>query len=562
MRVRAQDDVLTVHAVTGTHVVMLGMDVKQAKAKGLLGFAIHRTDPKEKESYWLTGMRTFEASYPNPPEGALVSSWEHPIQDFLWSDFTAKPGRSYTYLVVPMYGQPKNLQPGQGVSVKVSTEKEAAGVHSVYFNRGVIGSQAYARKWNAVPSKLPPTEAADAWRWLSRGLEEAILAFIGKAKDKTYSLRAAVYEFDHDPVGAAFGQALQRCGDVKIVYDARISQSKTGVPDADATRRVGRAAALLAAHGLTDSAIPRKADPNYIAHNKFIVLLKKGKPVEVWTGSTNFTESGIFGQANVGHAVRDPKIAQRYLDYWNHLSLDPDAKDHRQFNETNTPTLKSLPPPSGITPLFSPRPGTKQLQWYADALDSAGQLNCFTAAFGVNDLFLDDYAVDKNFLRYVFLEKWGVSKALAEKAQKSLSLDPDVQVAVGSTFTSDGPINWRKELLNTISTNVRYVHTKFMLVDPLGEDPVVVSGSANFSDASTSQNDENMLVIRGDKRVADIYLGEFMRLWRHHHFRGIVQKPNPETGLFEPNYLSPDDRWVAGFYKADTVKFRRRLAFA
>ena len=48
---------------------------------------------------------------------------------------------------------------------------------------------------------------------------------------------------------------------------------------------------------------------------------------------------------------------------------------------------------------------------------------------------------------------------------------------------------------------------------------MVISGSTNFSDASTKDNDENMLVIRGDKRVADIYLGEFMRLWRHYRFR-------------------------------------------
>jgi phosphatidylserine/phosphatidylglycerophosphate/cardiolipin synthase-like enzyme len=32
--------------------------------------------------------------------------------------------------------------------------------------------------------------------------------------------------------------------------------------------------------------------------------------------------------------------------------------------------------------------------------------------------------------------------------------------------------------------NVRYLHTKYMLVDLLGDDPIVVSGSANFSKPS------------------------------------------------------------------------------
>jgi phosphatidylserine/phosphatidylglycerophosphate/cardiolipin synthase-like enzyme len=55
---------------------------------------------------------------------------------------------------------------------------------------------------------------------------------------------------------------------------------------------------------------------------------------------------------------------------------------------------------------------------------------------------------------------------------------------------------WTVELSNSLSTNVRYTHTRYMLVDPLGDDPIVISGSANFSDASTTNNDENMLVIR------------------------------------------------------------------
>ncbi len=34
-----------------------------------------------------------------------------------------------------------------------------------------------------------------------------------------------------------------------------------------------------------------------------------------------------------------------------------------------------------------------------------------------------------------------------------------------------------------------------------------------------NSNDENMLIIRGDQRVADIYLTEFNRLFNHYSFR-------------------------------------------
>jgi phosphatidylserine/phosphatidylglycerophosphate/cardiolipin synthase-like enzyme len=91
----------------------------------------------------------------------------------------------------------------------------------------------------------------------------------------------------------------------------------------------------------------------------------------------------------------------------------------------------------------------------------------------------------------------------------------------------DHPLyQWTKEtnaMLLKLNLQVNYVHSKFLLMDPLGEDPVVVTGSANFSAPSTNANDENMLVIRGDQRVADIYFTEFNRLFNHYYFRSIVQ---------------------------------------
>lgn len=60
-------------------------------------------------------------------------------------------------------------------------------------------------------------------------------------------------------------------------------------------------------------------------------------------------------------------------------------------------------------------------------------------------------------------------------------------------------------------------------MDPLGADPIV-TGSANFSDASTRKNDENMIIVRGDRRAADIYFTEFNKLFNHYYFRGVHQK--------------------------------------
>ncbi len=46
--------------------------------------------------------------------------------------------------------------------------------------------------------------------------------------------------------------------------------------------------------------------------------------------------------------------------------------------------------------------------------------------------------------------------------------------------------------------NIFYIHTKMMMIDPFGPNPRVFSGSANFSSASVTDNDENMLLLSGE----------------------------------------------------------------
>ncbi len=97
-----------------------------------------------------------------------------------------------------------------------------------------------------------------------------------------------------------------------------------------------------------------------------------------------------------------------------------------------------------------------------------------------------------------------------------------------------------------------------MLVDPLGERPLVISGSGNFSDPSVHENDENMLVIQDDPRVADIYLGEFMRIFNHFYFRFLAGKTLAGD---RGGFLSPDDRWVRRYFDTSTPSCRQRLLF-
>ena len=115
-----------------------------------------------------------------------------------------------------------------------------------------------------------------------------------------------------------------------------------------------------------------------------------------------------------------------------------------------------------------------------------------------------------------------------------------------------------------------YVHTKYMLIDPLGDAPTVIVGSANFSAASTTDNDENMLVIQGNPQVADVYLGEFMRLFSHYAFRESLQFKGATSAAsaLQRKYLVPSTDWIHGpgqgasYFQDGTDRALRRLYFS
>ena len=188
-----------------------------------------------------------------------------------------------------------------------------------------------------------------------------------------------------------------------------------------------------------------------------------------------------------------------------------------------------VPAPAGTTTVMSPRRGLELLDDYATVAGSARRALFMTFAFGMNQRFRDVYLRVDDVLRVALMEKEGNGAQLAEGRIfiEKLRRQRNVLVAVGRNKNATALDNWKRERTDGIGTNVDWVHTKFMLVDPLGGDPTVVTGSANFSEASTDTNDENMLVIRGDTRVADIYLGEFMRSFSHHAFREALTFGSP-----------------------------------
>jgi len=559
MRKRRSKGGLTVNAIAGAHVVLLGWTIADADRANLRGFAVRRTDHAEGETYWMKGSKTFKSVNPFPAPGEQFSSLLHPFQTFQWADYSATPDRDYDYEVVALYGNPARMTRGASVKLAVHTEPVTGTDHSVFFNRGSPATQEYARRFQ---NKPPSVAGPGAYQWLSRGLLESILVFIARAMDADWSLKGAFYEFQWPAVLNALAAAHARGAGVSIVFDAIAS---TGGPE-----KKNRAA--IAEATLDALCIPRTHGT--LMHNKFLVLSRGTTPVALLFGSTNLTENGIFGHANCIHVVEGAEPAATYLKYYDALAIDPlttRASTYKADNVVRSPA--PLPLSShAMAPVFSPRSGLEALDWYADLAGKAKNGLFMTFAFGMHPLFIDVYAKTDGILRMALMEKeWnGQNKGVQIARIRALQALPNVVIAIGNRIPLTGFDQWLGELDHvTDDVHVHWIHTKFALIDPLSNNPIVITGSANFSKASTDANDENMLVIRGNTRVADIYIGEFFRLHSHYAFRqavGIFEREhsNASPSDFEVRFLTEDRDWTADYFTPNdrNARFVRRMYFS
>ncbi len=573
MRVRVSKDGLTVRLIAGTYNVLLAMDHGEAKRVNCLGFTIERTDLDTGDRRWLPNLVRF----PSDPNGRNVTSARAPLQRFRWGDYTTEPGKRYRYRVIARYGSAADIlgegvsaeKPGAfdtipgGVTIEVRTEDSRQNETAMFFNRGAAASEAYVRRFgDNDPNKIPEAKV-----WLSRGLEEAILAFIAKAADERFALHAAVYEFQKEELLAALQQAKERGVDVAVVYHA----SKTNA--ADKTKDKNEAA--IKETGIV-FAKPRAAGPsNAIMHNKFVVLLRKdaagtAQPIAVWTGSTNWTEGAIYGQLNVGHSIYDATTAKTYEAYFNLLSQDLDAPAMKRGVEALTPV--PTPPkrerlPHGVTPLFSPQSQLAMIDLYADICQQA-KILFVSAPFLLHEKIRATFDVaPAGTLRFLMADKEG---SFGRQGEIELIKHNPANVASVATVLNTSLHDFQGKLLEHAESFHHagvHIHSKIIAADPFGADPILVTGSANFSNNSTRVNDSNSLVIRGDSAVMDIYATEFLRMFEHYWFRyrlsqeaaGAKAQGKPADQTLT---LKEDASWSDKYYLEGSSEMLERLAFA
>jgi len=339
----------------------------------------------------------------------------------------------------------------------------------------------------------------------------------------------------------------------------------------------------------------------HIGHNKFAVLLDKtGKPTAVWSGSTNWTPTGLCAQSNNTIVVESEDVAQAYFEYWTRLHADelpePDplsaplgsdqGPELRKANakpspakldngktevelwyspntpKTGTPKTRTVPP--DLEFVFSLMKRAKDaiffLVFNPGRTDPEGEdVNTVVSAgidFGRLDPKLTVFGAisDPTALPgFVAPPKDAPQDKNAPKIPNAAIFSPSGVpnvLMIRAAAINDLIGDFQREIL---SAGHAIIHDKIVVIDPMSEtDCVVITGSHNLGFKASYANDENMLILRGNRALALAYTVHVLDVYDHYKFRAALEqqardamlkgnpKPKKPTGK---GFLQTTDKW-------------------
>jgi phosphatidylserine/phosphatidylglycerophosphate/cardiolipin synthase-like enzyme len=569
MRKTVVQNGIIVKAYAGVTGVLLAFNFENdADRHGVLGFAIQRDDSK-----WLPAAIPFPGVKHNA--GDDIPTNKAPVQKFRWSDYTTNPDTTYKYTVYAVHGTaPDQLALGAGAEITVTTESRD--VSSVIgnpdriltiSNRAVAASQAFSREFPETTNKLnaalakpkPAGKAAKTdgiltepeMKWLSNGLLESIVAFIKLANGPGFALDVAIYQYELEDIWGAINAASKAGAAVRLIY-----HSKKG--DTQTDRNEASAAAL-------------KLDQKYgrvthaIFHHKFIILSKlegaTRTPIAVLCGSTNFTSNGVYAQANNVQVTSNPLLLKKYVDQFNFIFQQPAHDPPATAVQDTEQNILSATTPLQVG--FSPRNGRSDITLFASLINSARQDVLFATAFGLDKEFTAALSGQPHdsILRYGVEDK---SDTITGR-----HADRTADFTAASTLPS-GLDGWLAEHRTPGAKGSILIHDKIVVVDFTSDNPIVINGSHNYSNAASASNDENYLIVHGNTAMADCLGVEVMRLYDHYRFRFVQNPPKSETAAATPAKPTPQkpltlyttDEWTNDYYDATKLKFADRMVFS
>jgi len=303
---------------------------------------------------------------------------------------------------------------------------------------------------------------------------------------------------------------------------------------------------------------------DHVGNNNFLVYVdRSGRPQTVLTGSTNWTSTALCGQNNTALLIEEPIIAGFYFDYWQRL-LDDGAEQGITLRTQNNQAF--LDATNVTTVWFSPNTEQKtkgirtpgDLAEVFEAIGSARQAVLFLALQpgtpsivetiadaqrNNSDLIIFGAATDPGAVEQYDIELYHRSASKADTIKQA-----DSMVAVPGI--DDEFAVWRQELLKTSPQAHAIIHDNIVVVDPLSENCVVVTGSHNLTHKASSQNDENLLIIRGNRALAESYATHVMDVYGQCRWRHTVQ----QQGMHAWTGLETRDTWQEKYFKPGLVR--------
>jgi phosphatidylserine/phosphatidylglycerophosphate/cardiolipin synthase-like enzyme len=535
-----------------------------SKIPDCLGFSVHRVDLDNHTETPLPTWVGFQA-VPNIHR-EMRSSDVWPIQKFQWKDVTARRCRRFRYRVIPMIGQPTALTPDPSrvqETNEVSLQPRRGDI-SVYFNRGIISTQAVAKLLHRGPDGKPDAQelrnlikqpTSEVRERLVGDLDEALLALIERANSQGGHCYCALYELSDEKLL----RALLDCPRVHLVL------SNTGEDDGvdkDARRDL---------HNANKDIIDRMLGNGHIGHNKFVVYTDPdGVPQGVLTGSTNWTPTGLCSQTNNALILESETLARQYMAYWQALRAD-NAQQGQEFRAANRAGVApvTLGPGQGSVRLWC-SPNTAQTDKPAKNPATPADLQeVFDLLWGAKKgvLFLvfqpgrpsivtelkQVYSTRLKEGRRLFIRGAATDQSPAQEFKIDLfhrTARPDASV-VSVAGIDDDFSYWQRELY---ILGHAVIHDKIVVVDPFTDDCAVVTGSHNLGFKASYANDENLLIIRGHRAVAEAYAAHVLDIYDHFRWRYQLQQAklggHPTTAWQD---LDETDGWQDKYYDGRTL---------
>lgn len=537
-------DTFRVKAYAGTNSVLLAFDLDKARKPGFLGFAIEQKEGN-KPWQWLLNSLTFPGKAHTMPKWSATPSNLAPFQKFRWADYSIEPGTTCKYRVHLAYGDHNQPALGEALEIEVTTDDGKPKDHRVFFNRAVAASQSFGRKFPELDDQLQKNKGMpiEGWpaaprEWLENGLLGGIIGFIGRAKDEKWALDVAIYEYELEAIVNAVNLAHNRKVDVRVIYHAKKDDEQTSANEASLKK--------------IPAGKKRGRVTSKIFHDKFIVLSKvnaagKREPQAVLCGSTNFTENGVYRQANVVHVADDKAIAAHYSELFDVIWDAPtDVSSTRKWINENNPINHS----DKLFVGFSPRTGKTDLAEFINVINAADIDLLFATVFKLPEDILNALlgTANDSVLRYGIQNT--ASRITGFHADRTAEFTTPALLPKGLE-------GWVKEGLRGQRGNL-LVHAKAIVANFTTDNPVVISGSHNFSVPASNGNDENYLIIRGDTDLADRYGLEILRFYEHYRFRYYAKL----LKLKKVKPLDIDDSWAKAYYTPGNLKESARLRYS